>query len=291
MATEVSDRVVVRPTGKALGADVVGLDFGRLAPEEMRVVRGALLDHRVVRIRGAAIDDVAFTRFAEGLGELHHTPDYSRSRSVYVADAPYVTIVSNVTENGQPIGDQGDGELNWHTDLGFTDFPTQFTFLVAREIPPAGGDTSFADMYAAHDAMPEALRERVAKLGIKHQRSHDAQGKPRRGYRDIETDDPRELPGPVHPILRTHPETGRKALYLGRRFGAYIPGLKLATSEALLDELWSHAARPEHVWTQSWQVGDLVVWDNRCTMHRRESFAGQGRRRLHRLQTRGERPQ
>ena len=270
MAVSVAAQIAVRPTGAALGADIEGMDFGRLSAEDMRVVRQALLEHRVIRVRGATIDDVAFTRFAE---------------------APYVTIVSNVTENGQPIGDQGDGELNWHTDLGFTEIPTQFTFLIAREIPAAGGETSFADMYAAHDAMPDALRARVAKLGLKHQRSHDSVGRKRPGYRDIETDDPRELPGPVHPILRTHPETGRKALYLGRRFGGYIPGLKLAASEALLDELWSYAARPEHVWTQRWQVGDLVVWDNRCTMHRRESFAGQGRRRLHRLQTRGERPQ
>jgi taurine dioxygenase len=290
MATLVSDRVRVRPSGAVLGADVEGIDFARLTAEEMAAVRVALLEHKVIRVRGAAVDDVAFTRFAEGLGELHHTPDYSRSRKVYVAEAPFVTIVSNVTENGQPIGDQGDGELNWHTDLGFTEVPTQFTFLVAREVPAAGGDTSFADMYAAHDAMPEALRARVAQLGLKHQRSHDSVGRKRPGYRDIETDDPRELPGPVHPILRTHPETGRKALYLGRRFGAYIPGLPLAKSEALVDELWSYAARPEHVWTQRWQVGDLVVWDNRCTMHRRESFAGQGRRRLHRLQTRGDRP-
>jgi taurine dioxygenase len=291
MAVSVANRFVVRPTGGALGADIEGLDFAHPTPDDVAAVRRALLEHLVVRVRGTAIDDVAFTRFAERLGELHHTPDYSRSRSVYVTDAPYVTVVSNVVENGAPVGDQGDGELNWHTDLGFTEIPTQFTFLLAREVPPSGGDTSFADMYAAHDALPEALRARIAKLGLKHQRSHDSVGRKRPGYRDIETDDPRELPGPVHPILRTHPETGRKALYLGRRFGGYVPGLTLAASEALLDELWSHAARPAHVWTQTWRVGDLVVWDNRCTMHRRDSFAGQGRRRMHRLQTRGERPQ
>ena len=99
------------------------------------------------------------------------------------------------------------------------------------------------------------------------------------------------MPGPQHPIVRTHPETRRKALYLGRRFGAYIPGLPLAQSEALLDELWANAALPENVWTQEWRVGDLIVWDNRCTMHRRDAFAGQGRRRMHRLTTLGERPE
>jgi taurine dioxygenase len=90
--------------------------------------------------------------------------------------------------------------------------------------------------------------------------------------------------------VRTRPETGRKALFLGRRFGSYVPPLPLDESEALLDELWAHATRPEFAWTQRWQVGDLIIWDNRCTMHRRDGFAGHGRRRMHRLMTRGERP-
>ena len=98
------------------------------------------------------------------------------------------------------------------------------------------------------------------------------------------------MPGALHPIVRTHPETGRKGLYLGRRFGAYVPPLPLDESEALLDALWAYATRAELTWTQRWQLGDLVVWDNRCTMHRREGFAGHGLRRLHRLMTQGERP-
>ena len=110
------------------------------------------------------------------------------------------------------------------------------------------------------------------RLSVKHQESHSSTGKPRPGYADIATSDPRDLPGAVHPIVRTHPETGRKALYLGRRFGSYIPPLPLEESEALLDALWAEATRDELAWTQSWQVGDLIVWDNRCTMHRRESF-------------------
>ena len=163
--------------------------------------------------------------------------------------------------------------------------------LLARGVPPAGGKTWFASMYAAYDAMPEALKERVARLKMKHQASHNAQGGTRPGYKDIETNDVREMPGPIHPIARTLPFTGRKALFLGRRFGAYVPGLTLAKSEALCDELWSYAALPQNTWAQEWQVGDLVIWDNRCTMHRRDSFAGQGRRRMHRLCTRGTRPE
>ncbi|MBL8839726.1 MAG: TauD/TfdA family dioxygenase [Alphaproteobacteria bacterium] len=284
-------KLEVRPTGAALGADIVGVDLASFGDDEFALIRQALLDHLVLRIRGCnALDDVAFTRFAARFGEIKPSPDFTRSRPVYLTDAPLVTVISNVTENGKPIGEHGDGELNWHTDLGFTDYPSALTMLLAREVPPRGGNTSFANMYRALETLPEATRTRIARLKLKHQASHNAQGGKRPGYRDIETDDVREMPGPVHPIVRVHPDTRRAALYLGRRFGAYIPGLPLARSEALVDELWTHAALPENTWTQEWQVGDLIVWDNRCTMHRRDAFTGQGRRRMHRLTTKGERP-
>jgi taurine dioxygenase len=286
-----STRLRVRPNGKTLGAEVSGGDLMALSLVEQAAIRQALADHLVLRFRGYRLDDIQFTRFGESLGELQPSPDYTRSRKVYSAEAPMMTIISNVTEDGEPIGEHGDGELNWHTDLAFTDFPSEYTMLLAREIPGAGGNTWFANMYAAYEAMPETLKQRVAKLRMKHQASHNAQGGKRPGYKDIETDDVREMPGPIHPIVRTHPVSGRKALFLGRRFGAYIPGLPLARSEALCDELWSYAALAENTWAQEWQLGDLIVWDNRCTMHRRDSFAGQGRRRMHRLCTRGARPE
>jgi len=280
----------VVPTGAGLGADLVGLDLRALSEDDVALVRQALLDHLVIRIRDSAIDDVAFTRFAERFGTIKPSPDFTRSRPTYLADAPLVTVISNVTEDGKAIGEHGDGELNWHTDLGFTDRPSALTMLLAREVPRQGGNTSFANMYRALAALPAATRERVAKLKIKHQASHNAQGGRRPGYKDIETEDVREMPGPIHPIVRVHPDSKRQALYLGRRFGAYAPGLPLARSEALLDELWAHAALPENTWTQEWRVDDLIVWDNRCTMHRRDAFVGQGRRRMHRLTTLGERP-
>jgi taurine dioxygenase len=280
----------VRPTAAALGADIDGVELPDIRPADVEILEAGLRDRLVVRLRGYTMDDVAFTRLAERFGTLEGSPAYSRSRAVYVPESPLMTVVSNVTENGQPVGDHGDGELNWHTDQGFVDRPSGYTFLLAREVPPAGGNTSFANMYNAYERLPDETKARIARLKIKHQESHTAQGIPRPGYRDIRTSDPRELPGPQHPVVRTHPVSGRKALYLGRRFGAYIPGLPLADSEALLDELWSHAARPEDVWAQQWQVGDLIIWDNRCTMHRRDAFTGQGRRRMHRLTTLGERP-
>ncbi len=285
-----SKDISVIPTAAALGADVAGVDLADLAEEQMESIRQALDAHLVLRFRGTALSDQAFTRFAERFGDILPSPSYTRSRPVYIPDAPLVTVISNVTEDGKPVGEHGDGELHWHTDLAFTETPSALTMLLAREVPAAGGNTSFANMYRAYEGLPEALRERLASLKLKHQASHNAQGGKRPGYRHLDIDDPREMPGPVHPMVRVHPRTGRKALYLGRRFGAYVPGLKLAASEALLDEVWAAATPAANVWSQSWQVGDLVVWDNRCTMHRREAFAGQGRRRMHRLTTRGERP-
>ena len=280
----------VRPTGAALGADVEGVNVNAPTARDIETILKALHERLVVRLRGFTMDDVEFTRLAERFGELEGSPDYSRSRAVYVPESPLMTVVSNVSENGQPVGDHGDGELNWHTDLGFTDHPSGYTFLLAREVPPSGGNTSFANMYNAYERLSEEMKSTLARLRLKHQESHTAQGVPRPGYRDIKTSDPRELPGPLHPIVRTHPHTRRKALYLGRRFGAYIPGLPLAESEALLERLWAGAALPQDVWTQQWQLGDLIIWDNRCTMHRRDAFTGQGRRRMHRLTTIGERP-
>ena len=290
-------RVAVVPTGAALGADIAGFDPGNHTAADFAVVRQALLDHLVIRIRGTDIADAAFEAFGARFGTLKPSPDFTRSRPVYLRDAPSVTIISNVTEDGTPIGEHGDGELNWHTDLAFTDEPSSLTMLLAREVPPTGGNTSFANMYAAVEELRPETRAflehpggRKEGLKCKHHASHNAQGGARPGYRDIETDDVREMPGPIHPLLRTHPDTGRQALFLGRRFGGYIPGLPLAKSEALLDELWDVAALPRNVWTQEWKVGDLIIWDNRCTMHRRDAFTGQGRRRMHRLTTLGERP-
>jgi taurine dioxygenase len=282
--------IEIRPTGAALGADVENVDVNKLSDEAFGAIRAALLDNLVVRIRGAEIDDASFIGLARRFGEVEPPEERTRTLSMTVPGFPEMSIISNVVENGVAKGESGDGELRWHTDHGFMETPVTLSMLLAREVPASGGDTSFANMYLAYEQLPEGLRTRVEGRSIKHQASHTSTGQRRPGYRDIASDDPRELPGPLHPIVRSHPESGRKALYLGRRFGSYAPPLSLEESEALLDELWDHATRPALAWTQTWQTGDLIVWDNRCTMHRRESFAGQGRRRMHRLMTKGERP-
>lgn len=273
-----------------MGADVRGLDVRSLDEPSLVRLREALGQHLVLRLRGTELSDADYVAFGRRLGEIVPPEAHTRTAEMTAAEFPEMGVISNIVEGGVAKGEAGDGELRWHTDHGFMERPAAYTMLLAREVPEQGGDTSFVNMCRAYDEMPDDLREHARRLSIKHQASHGSTGKPRPGYADIRATDPRDLPGAVHPIVRTHARTGRKALYLGRRFGAYIPPLPLDESEALLDALWAEVTRGELTWTQSWQVGDLVIWDNRCTMHRRESFAGHGRRRMHRLMTLGERP-
>jgi alpha-ketoglutarate-dependent taurine dioxygenase len=153
------------------------------------------------------------------------------------------------------------------------------------EVPATGANTSFCSMYAIYDALPAALKQRIATLQIKHDGTYNSGGYLRQGV--TATDDPRTSPGAVHPLVCTHPDTGRQMLYLGRRRNAYLVGLELSESEALLNELWQYAERPEFSWEHVWQVGDLVMWDNRCTMHRRDPFDDSARRVMHRTQIKG----
>ncbi len=283
-------RIGIHPTGAALGADVRHAVVSDLSDADFTVIEAALLAHLVLRFRGATIDDASYLILARRFGSIEPPEARTRTAAMTVPGFPEMGIISNIVEDGVAKGEAGDGELKWHTDHGFMSEPVALSMLIAREVPARGGDTSFANMYRAYDELPDDLKTRVADLGVKHQASHSSTGKRRPGYLDLESDDPRTLPGAIHPIVRTHPETGRQALYLGRRFGSYIPPLPLDESEALLDELWTQATRPELTWTQSWQVGDLIIWDNRCTLHRRDGFAAQGPRRMHRLMTRGDRP-
>ena len=280
----------VVPLSPAIGADVVGLDLENLTAEAFLAMRQALLDHCVIRLRGYDIDDAKQVEIARMFGAPVKSSVARAKGTVSFEEFPELFVISNVKENGVAIGELGDGELNWHTDLAFDEVPPSLSMLRALEVPASGGNTGFANMYKAYDGLPPRLKQRIAGLRLKHQRSHDAQGKPRIGYEHLSADDVRELPGPIHPIVRTHPDSLRKALYLGRRFGGYVMGLSVADSEALLDELWHYGTLPENHWHQQWQVGDMMVWDNRCAMHRRDPFPGTERRRMHRIVVMGSKP-
>src|ERR1700676_2475947 len=276
--------VGVIPTGAALGAEVTGVDLRNLDGDTFARVLQAWHDHSVLLVRGQRLGDQELIAFSRRLGELDWAPIQETGRR-FVEGMPEIYIVSNVKMNGEPIGSLGDGEAVWHTDMSYLDVPPKASMLYALEVPPTGGNTSFCTMYGVYEALPAKLKERIAGLKIKHDGTYNSGGYVRQGV--TPSDDPLTSPGAVHPLVCTHPATGRRMLYLGRRRNAYLLGLELAQSEALLDELWRVVDRPEFSWEHVWRVGDLVLWDNRCTMHRRDPFDASARRLLHRTQIKG----
>ena len=271
-------------TGAALGAEVRGVDLRDLDLSQFAALKRAWHDHQVILVRGQTLSDRDLIAFSRRFGDLDWAPVQETGRR-FVEGLPEIYVVSNVTVNGQPIGSLGAGEAVWHTDMSYLDVPPMASMLYALEVPPAGGNTSFCSMYAVYEALPDGLKRQIANLKIKHDGTYNSGGYLRQGV--TPTDDPRTSPGAVHPLVCTHPDTGRRMLYLGRRRNAYLVGLELAESEALLDELWEFVSHPEFAWEHVWRAGDLVLWDNRCTMHRRDPFDASARRIMHRTQIKG----
>jgi taurine dioxygenase len=272
--------ISVLPTGAALGADIEGINLSsQLHDEAVEAIKSAWRDHLVLRFRGQRLSDADLLRFSRYFGDLDRAPVNVEHVK---PEEGYVTVISNVIVNGQAIGGLGAYEAEWHTDMSYVEAPPLGSVLYALEVPPSGGDTGFANMYTAFEQLTPELKEQVLLLTAKHDASRNSAGELRRGFTEVT--DPREAPGAVHPIVITHPETGRRALYLGRRRNEYIPGLSLEQSEQLLDCLWNHATREEFLWYQKWKVGDLLMWDNRCTLHRRDAFDPTTRRIMHRTQ-------
>lgn len=284
LAAARSSRVAIIPSGNALGAEIQGLDLKRISEDEFEEIHRTWLEHLVVLFRGQQLADQDLIRFSRRFGELDWAPIQETGRR-FVEGHPEIYVVSNVVENGTPIGSLGSGEAVWHTDMSYQEIPPKASMLYALTVPPSGGNTYFCNMYAAYDSLSNALRERISGLMLKHDATYNSGGYLRQGMCAV--DDPLTSVGVHHPLVTTHPETGRRALYLGRRRNAYVGGLPRAESEALLDELWRCATQDEFTWHNQWQAGDLVLWDNRCTMHRRDAFDPSCRRILHRTQIKG----
>jgi taurine dioxygenase len=280
-------------TGAALGAEVRGVDLSQpLSDADRAQIRDAWLEHLVLLFRGQTLDTAAQHALASTFGDLglpaHELLGLGR-RDNHPAEMPdNVSVISNILENGKPIGNLGAGEALWHTDSSFVERPPSASILYAVEIPPAGGNTSYLNMYAALEDMPADLRARIAGRTTNHSCVHNSNGVRRPEYDEVT--DVSEAPGAEHPLIRTHPETGRECLFLGRRLNAYVKGLPVAESEALLDALWAHTVRDDFVWEHEWRVGDVLAWDNRCTMHHRKPFDENTRRRMHKVQVMGEVP-
>jgi taurine dioxygenase len=280
-----SPGIKIVESGAALGAEIRGLDVRNLTGSEFEAVHRAWLDHSVILFRGQHLTDADLIAFSGRFGGLDWAPIQETGRR-FVEGHPEIYVVSNVIENGVPIGSLGAGEAVWHTDMSYLERPPKASILYALEVPPSGGDTWFSSMYRAFESLPTALRDRIRGLTLKHDATYNSGGYVRQGVTAV--DDPVTSPGTYHPIAPAHPETGRRVLYLGRRRNAYIAGLPLAESEALLDEVWSYATRDDVTWRHQWKPGDLVLWDNRSTMHRRDPFDPSSRRILHRTQIQGE---
>lgn len=287
MDTPQKSNVTVIPTGAALGADVVGVDLSKpLSDETFRQIEDAWHTHLVLRFRGQKLDDPALLAFGQRFGELDSAPIHA-GKDV-VNPFPQITVMSNIKVDGKPIGNLGHYEAVWHTDMSYNDLAPIGSLLYSLEVPPAGGNTGFSNMYKAWDTLPAALKNEVLGRYCRHDSSRNSAGELRKGFAEVS--DPRDAPGAMHPLVRTHEKTHRNCLFLGRRHNAYVIGLPLDESEDLLNQLWAHATKAEFEWYQVWKVGDLVLWDNRCAMHRRDAFDPESRRLMHRTQIKGGKP-
>lgn len=282
--------IKVVPTGAALGAEVQGVDVSApLSADEREAITQAWADHIVLLFRGQSITDEQLIAFSRNFGELDIAPASATDMAGgQEKSRPEIWIISNVVEAGKPIGALGDKEAEWHTDMSYVDEPPMASVLYSLEIPSKGGDTSFANMYRAYETLPDDLKKKIEGRMANHDSSMTSVGELRAGASAVI--DVREAPGAKHVMVRTHPVTGGKALYLGRRMNAYVLGEEIETSDRLLDALWAHCMKPEFAWTHQWQVGDLLIWDNRCAIHRRDAFNGKERRVMHRTQIKGDRP-
>ncbi len=268
---------------ESFGADITGVDLANLTDDTFEAIYRAWLSFGVLRFKGQTLNKDSLQTFSQRFGPLEQIPIGRMSEEQKARlDNLFVTPISNIKVDGKPIGGLGDAEATWHSDMTYVEVPPPASVLLGVEIPQNGGDTFFADQRAALASLPDDLRQRVEGLSIKHNAAHDSVGNLRPGFEAF--DDPRDAPGAVHPIIRTHNETGDACLYLGRREWAYIPGLSLEESEALLDELWSYAVPADYVVEQNWTPGDVIIWDNRRCLHKRTSIDPSQRRLLLRCQ-------
>lgn len=263
--------ITVTPLDAALGASIGGLDIANITQQDALALHAAFLEHHVLVVHGPQVSEEQLIEFGKCFGHL----ELARRKSP-LATHPEIMVISNIRENGETVGALPDGELTFHFDRIHQKVPNKAGVLHAIEIPDAGGNTSFADMGLAYDTLPAATKKRLEGLTALNTYEYGQTHTENKKLTDA-------APTAVHPVVRTIPETGRKSLYICRLMTDRILELPEDESRALLDELCDHVENPEFVYAHRWQPGDIVVWDNRCTIHAREDFDGRQRRLLKRV--------
>lgn len=283
-----TQHIEIHPLAGSFAAEVIGLDLSQaLQEEDFRRIHRAHLDHHVLVIRDQHItpdQQIAFSRRFGPL-QIHVLHQFQ------LPGHPEILIVSNIVENGQPLG-LGDAGHFWHSDLSYVEKPSLGSMLLAQELPAVGGDTLFADQHAAWDALPPELQQRVRHLQAEHSYlAKYEEMRARSPWRPKLSDEQvaRVLPS-VHPVVRQHPETGRLGLFVSEHFTTRIVGLPEAESRALLDELFERSTRAEFQYRHRWREGDMVFWDNRSVTHLATGCPPELRRRLHRTTIEGSIP-
>ena len=286
---ESSDQTIeIHPFDAPLGAEVIGLDLSKpLSPNDFARIHRAHLDHHVLVFRDQRITPEQHIAFSKRFGplQIHVLHQFA------LAGHPEVLVVSNIVENGKPIG-LGDAGHFWHSDLSYKEKPSLGSLLHAQELPNVGGDTLFANMHLAWDELPAHLRSVVEGRRAEHTYlARYAELQKRSPWRpNLSAEQIAEVKPVVHPIVRTHPETGRKALFVSEHFTTRIVDLPEDESRALLAELFAHSVQPQFIYRHRWREHDLVFWDNRSLMHLAAGTPDDERRRLNRTTIEGDAP-
>ena len=279
--------LMVKNLDAPLGAEIGGIDLSiPITPSNFETIEDVWRERLVVVFHDQKLSDPQLIAFSKNFGELD-PPGPNPYGQPFLKDHPELNVISNVVENGKPMGNLGDGEAVWHADMTYVEVPPKAAMLHSLEVPPpeAGGNTYFANMFAAYEALPADLKKAAAGKIAVHDASTNSAGMLRKGYKEVT--DVQQTVGAHHPLIRTEPGTGRKALFLGRRPNAYVIGLEVAESEALLNALWAHATQPRLTLCHRWKVGDLLMWNNLSVLHRRDPFDPKMRRVMHRSQIKG----
>jgi taurine dioxygenase len=267
----------VEPLSPVLGAAVRGVDWRKPVDDETaRMVRDAFTRHLVLCFPEQKITPEDQVRFAAVFGKADAAFRRPPSQDFEGARQRGVMLVTNIRKDGKAIGFLPDGEMQFHSDGAHRVPPYRATTLYAIKIPSRGGETLFANLYKAYETLPDEMKARLDGLKTRFVYNYDATS------RDLVVEDDPKLPSAEHPLVKTHPESGRQSLYLSRLMTRNIVGMDRAESDALLAQLFDHAEKPEFVYAHRWTPGDLVIWDNRCTNHARADFPAEEVRLLRR---------